>query len=87
MQDLTTHKLTDFRPVRHWIADEAGSVFKTFSSFEWFLRRHRGELIASGEFIPRNGAAGSLCGPGLGVKVLEILRREAQQTADASKAA
>jgi hypothetical protein len=38
-------------------------------------------LIESGVFIPRPGPGGSLCGPGMAAKVLEILRREAQQAA------
>ncbi|NCC28542.1 MAG: hypothetical protein EOM22_10455 [Gammaproteobacteria bacterium] len=68
-------------PTRQWVAANGGHIFGTFSSFEWFARRHRAELIASGQFIPRPGRGGSLCGPELAAKVLEILRREAQQAA------
>lgn len=71
-------RLAEFIPVRHWVADHTGEVFRTFASFEWFVRRHRAALVASGQFIPRSGSGGSLCGPKLEQVVLGILRAEAQ---------
>jgi hypothetical protein len=79
--DSTEVDLFQWLPTKAWVADKGGAIFKTFSSFEWFLRRHRSELIESGVFIPRPGPGGSLCGPGMAAKVIEILRREAQQAA------
>lgn len=78
-------RIGDFKPWRAWVADDAESVFPTFSSFEWFLRKHQDRLIDSGQFIPRRGPGGGLAGPRLGAVVLEIMREEAR--ADAGKAA
>lgn len=78
MQNNEAPRLAEFVRVRDWIASgQGGAAFRTYSAFEWFLRRHRAELIASGELIIRPGSAGTLCGPNLGARVLDILRREA----------
>ncbi|MGB5834623.1 MAG: hypothetical protein WBG92_21915 [Thiohalocapsa sp.] len=74
-------RINDFKPWRAWVTDDAESVFPTFSSFEWFVRQHREQLIESGQYIPRRGPCGSLAGPGLGAVVLGILRDEARQEA------
>lgn len=73
-----TDRLSDFKPWRKWVADDAGDVFPTFASFEWFTRRHHQRLVESGQFIPRKGSGGSLAGPRLGAVVLEIMRAEAR---------
>lgn len=72
-------QVQDFTPLREWIVDSGGPAFKTFSAAEWFIRRHRQELVESGQFIIRKGSAGSLVGPGFGALVLEILRRESRE--------
>lgn len=59
-------------------------MFPTVSAFEWFVRQHRAELIASGELIIRRGAGGTLVGPGLGRLVVEIVRREQRGSQQAS---
>lgn len=71
-------RLSDFIPIRDWQLDNAGEVFKTFAACEWFVRKHRRELVESGQLIIRRGAAGSLVGPGFGTLVLEILKRESR---------
>ena len=87
MQSQPVHvDLSDWRTMRQWVAEKGGSIFKSYSSFEWFIRKHRAELVASGEYIPRPGASGSLCGPGLATKVLEIIRDEAQKAEDLQNA-
>jgi hypothetical protein len=81
----TPERLGDFRPWRVWVADDAETVFPTFASFEWFVRKHSQRLIESGQYIPRRGQGGSLAGPRLGEVVLEILREEARaQSAEAA---
>lgn len=79
--------LSAWLPAREWVEANGGRIFKTFASFEWFLRGHRDELTRAGVFLRLTGQRGSLCGPGLSAKILEILRREALETIDASKAA
>ena len=54
-----------------------GEVFKSRDSLEWFCRQHTEALIASGQFIPRRGPAGTLYGPHFTQVALNIFR-EAQ---------
>lgn len=69
---------------REWVEQHGGSVFRTHGAFEWFVRQHRDELLASGELIVRKGAGGTLIGPRFGEVVAEILRRESSQQCDLS---
>jgi len=57
-----------------------GEVFRTRDGLEWFCRCHNDALIASGQFIPRKGPAGTLYGPFFTIVALEIFR-EIQLTA------
>lgn len=66
----------DLRSVRKWVADEGGDLFKSFDSFEWFMRMHRRELIESGELFTKRGAGGNLVGPRIGEVCVRILQRE-----------
>ncbi len=71
-------RLADWCPWRKWRAERAAAVFKSDASLEWFIRRHRAEVVASGTFIPRPGRAGGLVDPiPFEQLVLDILRREA----------
>lgn len=67
----------DLLPAREYQQTRGGAVFKTWSSFEWFVRCHRDELVAAGEYIPRRGPTGALVGPGFGRKAVEIMTRAA----------
>ena len=51
-----------------------GEVFKTRDSLEWFCRCHTDALVASGQLIPRRGAAGTLYGPHFTQVALKIFR-------------
>ncbi len=73
-----TEKVSEFITVRDWAADHGGDAFRTFSALEWFIRRHRAELVESGQLILRKGQGGSLVGPRFGELTLEILRRESR---------
>jgi len=75
-----SERLADFKPWRVWVADDASPVFRTFSSFEWFVRCHRDRLVESGQLIPRSGPGGSLVGPRIDYVVLEIMREEGART-------
>lgn len=70
---------TDFRRSRNWVAEFGGDLFPTHSSFEWFVRQHRQELIESGELIIRRGRAGALVGPNFGQIAVAILQRQTRE--------
>lgn len=70
-----------FRKYRNWVAEQGGDIFPTVGSFEWFVRQHRDELMASGELIIRRGSGGSLVGPNFGRLAIAILQRQARSAA------
>ena len=43
-------RVSDWQPWRAWVSGSAASIFQSHASFEWFARRHRDELIESGQF-------------------------------------
>jgi hypothetical protein len=54
------------------------SVFPTRSSFEWFVKQRRPELVKAGALIPGRGRSGSLVASDRMSKVVvKILRRRA----------
>lgn len=71
----------DFKKARDWVAKEGGEFFPTFSAFEWFVRRNRAELVASGEVIVRRGTGGTLVGPGFGRVAVAIAQRRQREFA------
>lgn len=73
------NSVNNLRRARSWVKENGGDLFSTFSSFEWFARQHRGELLKSGQFFPRGGRGGSLVGPEIDRVVIDIIQREAQQ--------
>lgn len=81
MKNELIERVADWTPLRAWVADRGGHVFRTFSAAEWFVRRNRPRLIESGQFIVRKGPAGSLVGPGFDEVVLSILREESREAA------
>ena len=72
-------QVQNLRRARNWVKESGGELFQTFSSFEWFTRQHRAELIRSGQYFPGGGRRGSLVGPEFDEVVLTILRQEAEQ--------
>ena len=68
--------LDNFRKASDWVSERGGDVFPTFASFQWFVRKHRLELVRSGQYLPRKGSAGALIGPELERVVLKIMSRE-----------
>lgn len=68
--------ITEYSSARSWVDEHGGSVFPSFDSFAWFVRKHRDELIRSGQYLPRKGSAGALVGPRMGEVVINILTRE-----------
>lgn len=77
----TDYTPRDFKRARDWVAEEGGGIFPKYSSFEWFKRQHREELIQSGELITRRGTGGDLVGPNFGRLAVEILQRDQQGAA------
>jgi hypothetical protein len=67
---------SDFVRARDWVPEKGGDTFPTQSSFEWFVRQHRAELMASGEVIVRRGTGGTLVGPGFGELAIAIMQRK-----------
>lgn len=76
---MSNESIGEFRRLRDWVADDGGDAFQTFAAAEWFIRKHRAELVEAGELILRRGNCGSLVGPGFGALVLKILRRESRE--------
>lgn len=68
--------LTEYSPARSWVDERGGEVFPSFDSFAWFVRKHREELVRSGQYLPRKGSAGALVGPRIEEVVINILGRE-----------
>lgn len=75
-------ELAGYTTVGDWLDRHAGPFFSTRSSFDWFVKRNRDELVDVGALIPRAGRSGSLLSIDKFPKaVLEILKREAQRRA------
>ena len=68
--------LGDYRKARDWVDEHGGDVFPSFTSFEWFVRKHRNELVRSQQYFPRKGSAGALVGPRIEDEVIRILTGE-----------
>lgn len=68
--------LKDFVLARPWVSEHGGYVFPSYDSFAWFIRKHREELIQSGQYLPRKGSAGALIGPHFAELAFQIISRE-----------
>ena len=81
--DNWTESVTDWRRWREWRAEHAANLFATDAAWEWFARKHKGELIGAGVYIPAKGRAGGIvrvvnyAGPSIDSVVMDIMRREA----------
>ena len=70
--------LAGYTSVGDWLDRYAGPFFETRSALDWFVRRHRRELVEIGALIPREGRSGSLVSIEKFPKaVVAILRRRA----------
>lgn len=71
-------ELDGYTTVGDWLDRYAGPFFETRSSFDWFVKRNRQELVERGALIPREGRSGSLVSRDKFPKaVVDILRRRA----------
>lgn len=52
--------LAGYMTLSEWVDRHAGPFFETKASVDWFVKRHRRELIEADALIPREGRAGSL---------------------------
>jgi hypothetical protein len=75
---MNTVDLTQWQTARRWWTKNPTPFFKTYAALEWFIRKHRPALIASGEFLIRRGSSGSLVGPGFNGVVLRLLRADTE---------
>jgi hypothetical protein len=83
-----TVSLAGYASVGDWLDRHAGPFFETRSALDWFIKRHRAELVERGALIPRAGRSGSLVSTEEFPKaVIAILKREAQGKTRASAAA
>jgi hypothetical protein len=73
-----TERVANWKAWHLWVSDDGYSLFSTDAAFEWFVRKHRGELIGSGQFIPGRGSSPGIVGPQFDQVVLDILRRKAR---------
>lgn len=72
--------IADYKRGVEWRKEEGRVLFKTDSALEWFVRRHRTELVARGAMILRGGPGGSLVKVGfIDQVILEILSRESEE--------
>lgn len=68
--------ITEFLPATVWVTERGGRVFQSMGQFDWFRRRYRRELVASGQLISGSGRRADLCGPRLGVVIADLMRKE-----------
>ena len=81
-QPAQVSELAGYTSVGEWLDRHAGPFFETRSSLDWFIKRHRRELIEAGALIPREGRSGSLIEPDkFGHAVIDILKRRALEKA------
>jgi hypothetical protein len=72
--------LAEYIALAEWLDLYAGRFFDTRSALDWFVRRHRAELIERGALIPRAGRSGSLAhAEKFSKAVVAIHKREAQE--------
>lgn len=77
-QQSAPSELAAYTSVGDWLDRHAGPFFETRSSLDWFIKRHRRELIEVGALIPREGRSGSLVSiEEFPRAVIKILRRRA----------
>jgi len=76
--DAPASALADYTGAADWLDRYAGPFFETRSSLDWFIKRHRRELVECGALIPREGRSGSLLSVSKFPKaVLQILKSRA----------
>jgi hypothetical protein len=77
--------LQQFVGVGEWLDHNVNPFFQTRAALDWFIKRHREELVEQGALIPRAGRNGSLLHSQLFPRlVISILKREAQERAAAA---
>lgn len=75
--DTAEVDLSRLKKARDWRRDHAADVFRSDSSWEWFIKLHGRELIECGALIHRRGRAGSLVHlDRIGPVIQKILREE-----------
>jgi hypothetical protein len=79
-QDLDS--LDKWYPWREWVDSKGSAIFRTHGAFDWFLRKHKEELINEGVFIVRVGQAGSLIHEDVGKAIIRILKRTTNSYAE-----
>lgn len=78
---MASEKLTDFVQKYKWVAEgRGGSIFKTDSALEFFIKQHRDELVESGELILGSGRQVTLIGKDFDKVVLKIKRRISEES-------
>ena len=71
-------ELAGYTSCGDWLDRYAGPFFETRSSFDWFIKRNRDELVKLGALIPRGGRSGSLVSiERMPKAVISILQRKA----------
>jgi hypothetical protein len=71
--------LQQYVGVGDWLDRHVNPFFETRSALDWFIKRHREELIERDALIPRAGRSGSLLHTEKFPKaVVSILKRQAQ---------
>lgn len=77
-QQTQSVSLTEYVSATAWLENEAGPFFVNRSSFDWFRKSHRTELVEAGALIPGRGRTESLVHPArMARAVIEIRKRDA----------
>jgi excisionase family DNA binding protein len=80
MKDLNTQPIFDvdeLEPLQDWFERKGGRVFCSTEHGNWFLKKHRFELMRSGNFFPGTESVPHKVGPDFGKAIIQIMQRKA----------
>jgi len=80
MKDLNTQPIFDvdeLELLQDWYVRKGRRVFCSAEHGNWFLNKHRFELLRSGNFFPRSQYVSGRVGPDFGKAIIQIMQREA----------
>ena len=76
-QQCASEQLSDFKKWPDWLIEKGDrSPLGTPGAVQWFCRKHRKKLVASGQLILRRGPGGFWVGPKFDEVCLQIMREE-----------
>ena len=85
MKDLNTQPIFDvdeLELLQDWYVRKGRRVFCSSEHGNWFLNKHRFELLRSGNFFPGTECVPHRVGPNFGNAIIQIMQREAALQAE-----